>query len=532
MAESSGWFKHAIVSLFLGLYWVLDWLQYYRADPVRVRANPYLKGNFAPVQNTLHVSSLKVKRGKIPADLRGEFVRNGANPVHVPRGGYHWFDGDGMLHGVRLQKDNVTYINRYVNTLRYMVHDVVTVRLGELWGILGLCKIALSLLHGFLFYGKVKPSGSANTSLFYHAGRMFALVESDGPTWVKILKDGEMETMGIYDYKGKLSHNFTAHPKLDTKTGEVMAYGYRVDNAPYLFYSLIDKNGDLVRTIPITIPEATMMHDMAITENYSIFVDFSLAMRKLDFVKQGRIPFLFDPNRKTRIGVIPRHAKSEASIRWYEASPGFAFHIANAWETSPGSDDNEIVMQACRMEEFNVDEFGGGGTEPYVFNNAQNKYAPILWEWRIHLKDGRVTERPLADSAFLEFPKVHPDLVGRPSQYAYLSAARDTDLADTLFDGIMKVDLFTGKVVKRMSFGGGNGGEAVFVPRKGAKDEDDGYLMTFVYWPETDTSEFWIVDARTLSNEPVAVVELPQRVPYGFHGIWMSEEEINAQKES
>lgn len=64
-------------------------------------------------------------QGNIPTDLVGEFFRNGPNPVFVPRGGQHWFDGDGMIHGVRLQADgNVNYVNRYVDTYRLTVSHV------------------------------------------------------------------------------------------------------------------------------------------------------------------------------------------------------------------------------------------------------------------------------------------------------------------------------------------------------------------------------------------------------------------------
>ena len=64
-------------------------------------------------------------------------------------------------------------------------------------------------------------------------------------------------------------------------------------------------------------------------------------------------------------------------------------------------------------------------------------------------------------------------------------------------------------------------GEPVFVPRESSKSEDDGYLMTYVYDAASNASEFVIFDASSMSNEPVAAVQLP-RVPSGFHGSWVS----------
>jgi hypothetical protein len=36
-------------------------------------------------------------------------------------------------------------------------------------------------------------------------------------------------------------------------------------------------------------------------------------------------------------------------------------------------------------------------------------------------------------------------------------------------------------------------------------------------------SEVNVIDAKTMSADPVAVVELPNRVPYGFHAFFVNE---------
>jgi len=83
-------------------------------------------------------------------------------------------------------------------------------------------------------------------------------------------------------------------------------------------------------------------------------------------------------------------------------------------------------------------------------------------------------------------------------------------------------------------FGDGKcAGECVFVPRRGAESEDDGYLMTFVYDECTQSSQFYVLDAAHLGDPDralVAKVDLPRRVPYGFHGKWVSREQIETQK--
>jgi carotenoid cleavage dioxygenase-like enzyme len=44
-------------------------------------------------------------------------------------------------------------------------------------------------------------------------------------------------------------------------------------------------------------------------------------------------------------------------------------------------------------------------------------------------------------------------------------------------------------------------------------------LLSFVYEPRRDASDLVIVDAAELTTQ--AVVELPARVPFGFHGTWV-----------
>src|SRR6201994_5225530 len=80
-------------------------------------SNPYLEGNFAPVHEELTVTDLAVT-GRIPDFLDGRYLRNGPNPVaEVDLATYHWFTGDGMVHGVSLQDGKANwYRNRWVRS--------------------------------------------------------------------------------------------------------------------------------------------------------------------------------------------------------------------------------------------------------------------------------------------------------------------------------------------------------------------------------------------------------------------------------
>ena len=85
----------------------------------------------------------------------------------------------------------------------------------------------------------------------------------------------------------------------------------------------------------------------------------------------------------------------------------------------------------------------------------------------------------------------------------------------------MKHDLATGESVAYDLGEGRSAGEFVFVPDRDDAGEDEGWLMGYVYDAGTDRSALWVLDAHDFGAAPQAVVHLPRRVPYGFHGNWI-----------
>jgi len=479
------------------------------------RPDPYLSENYAPVKEELTASHIPVSHGALPKDIAGEYVRNGPNPRLVPKGGYHWFDGDGMLHGVRLFPDGTaTYVNRYVRTDIFKKEQqagrILHLRIGELHGYLGLLKIIFSSVKRL--FGLVPESGTANTALIYHNDMLQALVESDPPTAIRVLMDGTFETGARLSYDGRLKA-MTAHPKVDPETGEMFFFSYHFMEAPYARYGYIDKSGELVRTMPLDLPRPVMMHDWAITEHYAVFLDLPLVFDKNKLVKGNVIAF--EPKFGARIGVLDRYATNADKIKWFRIPPCYVFHTVNAWE-----EGNTIVLFSCRMEEIQFDkEFA---------NDAFH-----LVEWRLDLSTNEVVERNLFPGDAMEFPRIHPNLVGRKTRYTYAAAyasAQGASDAHKSTVGITKVDLDKRTIVKKFLYGPNKfGGEPVFVPKTNASSEDDGYLLTFVYDANANRSEFWVVNAASMT-EIVAIVPLPQRVPFGFHGLFVSEEELKRQQ--
>jgi len=73
-------------------------------------------------------------------------------------------------------------------------------------------KICYKLLHR---YEGVRDSSSLNVKLLLQIwGSIYESADS-----IKVLENGDLETVGIEDYGQKLKHPFTAHPKIDPVTG-------------------------------------------------------------------------------------------------------------------------------------------------------------------------------------------------------------------------------------------------------------------------------------------------------------------------
>jgi carotenoid cleavage dioxygenase-like enzyme len=170
----------------------------------------YLEGNFAPVFDEVEASDLPVE-GEIPRDLEGFFVRNGSNPRFRAPGRYHWFDGDGTIHAVQFEGGRASYRNRWVRTRAFAAEQEAG---KALW-------TGVTERPDF-----TNPRGpfkdSANTDLIYHAGKLLALWWLGGEAYIVDLPS--LETRGVETFGGKVP-TFSAHPKLDPATGELLSAG-------------------------------------------------------------------------------------------------------------------------------------------------------------------------------------------------------------------------------------------------------------------------------------------------------------------
>ena len=438
----------------------------------------HLKGNFAPVPDELTETALEVE-GAIPPELSGMYVRNGSNPVSGHS--EHWFLGEGMVHGVRLEGGRAAwYRNRYVKTAN--LADPGLKRISD---------------EGVIDYNV----SNANTHVLGHGGRLLALEEGSFPYEL----DRELETIGPCTFGGKLDTAFTAHPHICAETGEMLGFGYG-QLPPYLVYYRVSPDGTVAQREVIDVPGPTMMHDFMISRKYAIFMDLPVVF-DLQAALAGTMPFKWSDDYGARIGLMPREG-TNADVKWFEVDPCYVFHTMNAWD-----EGDQVHFDVCRISEIwrdAGDMSGGDGVQ-------------TLHRFSFDMATGAVSEQTL-DERGMDFPRIADARVGLKNRYGYTLMFGDGGIGSG-FGGHLKLDLRTGESELHSYGEGASPGEPVFVAAPGADaDSDDGWLMSYVYDDGSGRSELQILDASNFTAAPVARVKLPQRVPFGFHGSWVADE--------
>lgn len=448
------------------------------------QSNPFLIGNFAPWREEGDEHDLAVE-GELPKELNGTLYRIGPNPHYPPLGRYHWFDGDGMVHAFALRDGRASYRNRYVKTE----------------GLRAEMKAGRALFGGLIDprndpEAEALFKNAANTNVIGYAGRLLALWEAGLP---HELRRGTLDTVGLYNFCGGLAGPMTAHPKFDPENGDLLFFGYQ-PMPPYVTYHRADRGGKLVESRAVDTGLPVMMHDFAATDRYAVFFVCPSVFR-IENVAQGKPIMVWEPEHGTRIGVMDRKT---FALRWFETDAFYVFHFLNAYE-----EDDAVVVDFCRMERLDMtgNSFGA---------------APLPYRFVLDMKAGSIRKSQFDDYAS-EFPRFDERRAGYKHRHGYFAASRPGKAAFG-FDLLVKRDYATGRTEVQDLGESMAPGEPVFVPRSASSTEDDGWVFAVWYEARTDRSELVILDAKNFADEPVARLKVQHRVPFGFHGNWVSEE--------
>ena len=447
----------------------------------KVDNHPYLTGIFAPLTEEMSLTDLAVT-GTIPPALDGRYLRIGPNPVAANPASYHWFIGDGMVHGMRIQDGRALwYKNRWIRSRRVAQHLGASAAPGP----------------------RNRAQDVVNTNVAGIAGRIFALVEAGS---FPVAFSGDLETHAYDAFGDTLQDSFTAHPHLDPLTGEHHAICYSASRPDLIRHVVIDSNGRVIREEPIPVKHGPSIHDCAVTARYVLVLDLPVTFSKKTLLAGHEFPYAWNPEHRARVGLLPRHG-SAADIIWCDVDPAYVFHPCNAYDLPDGRVVMDVVAYAAMFDSS---------------TQGPDNVSGVFERWTIDPAAKR-TERTVIDATPQEFPRPDERLIGQPYRYAYTIALPQGRAARYLGGTkLYKHDLQDG-TRKVHDFGEGRyPGEFVFVPAHAQAGEDEGWLMGLVVNHPGETTDLVILNTRDFEGEPQASIRIPHRVPPGFHGHWVN----------
>jgi carotenoid cleavage dioxygenase-like enzyme len=448
-----------------------------------------LKGIWEPLAFECNIHD-PVVVGEIPKELNGTYYRNGPNPQYVYSENYHMFEGDGMVHAVTFHNGKISYENRWIRTEKFLKER----------------KSGRSLFGGMRDFMardesvKNASGNTANTNIIWHHNKLLALNEGAQPVELDV---HDLKQCQPYAFMNNtMDRTMMAHPKIDPKTGELFFYSYF---GPDFRYFIADKNGQITHQESIAMPFICMMHDFAITESFCIFPLFPLTWNFSRLMK-GEPIFKWEPNLNTRFAILPKYG-NQKDVIWFEDQAALGFHVVNAHE-----EENKIILDMVVMEDIPKDAV--------AFADDNASYVNYLTRWIFDLETRRVTKERL-DDMNVEFPRIDERFVGQKNRHAYMNGTIHKN-PNNLFDAIVHYDKKSNNKTIHHFGAGSFPLEPLFVPRAGSSMEGDGHLLSYVYREALNRSDLVILDAQHIDQEPIAVIQFPHRVPFGFHGCWVA----------
>jgi carotenoid cleavage dioxygenase len=445
--------------------------------------------------------------GDLPPELEGALYRLGGAWYYPPK-----FEDDVLLHAdgiismFRIARGRVTYAARYVETERLVANRArQRMRFGH-------------YRNRFTDDPDVRHlnASAANTTAFVHGGRLFALKEDSLPY---LIDPDTLQTRGLYDFAGKIdSRTFTAHPKIDGRTGEMVAFGYQATGnySRDVHLWTFAPDGSLRHTIRIEVPWLDMIHDMAITENH-ILLPLGGYQTSEEAARSGGAMWRWDQDAPARIGILRRDGDG-SDLRWFTGPKTCQLHTFNAWE-----EGDRIMLDA---------PFYCGNPFPFLQSVDRSPWSPRYGKAhlrRLHFDLGSSgsewREERLFEDAIADLGDVDPRYMGQRHRYCFGARKLGADGSKPAAMWVMPNAYVRFDVEQRqmsvLALGEQyRAGECRFVPRGQGAPEGDGWIVGVVTNGATGHGELVIADAQRLEEGPLARALLPFAAAPQVHGFW------------
>ncbi len=456
--------------------------------------------------------------GTIPAQLNGAFYRVQPDPQFPPRLSVDIsFNGDGMITRFHIHDGQCDFRQRWAKTDKWKLENEAG---HALFG-----SYRNPLTDDESVKGRIRST--ANTNAFVFAGKLWAMKE-DSPSL--LMDPVTMETFGFEKFGGKMTgETFTAHPKIDPKTGNMVAIGYAASGlcTDDVTYMEIAPSGELVREVWFKAPYYCMMHDFGVTEDYLV-LHIVPSIGSWERLEQGKPHFGFDTTMPVYLGIIPRRdGVTQEDIRWFKRDNCFASHVMNAFQE--GTKVHIDVPEAeNNMFPFFPDVHGA----PFNPQQAMSK----LTRWTVDMASNsdefdavtRLTDTPG------EFPRIDDRFTGLPYRYGWMlemDYKRPVELKGGSAGGLLMncLCLIDHQTKAEQHWWAGPVStlqEPCFIPRSKDAPEGDGWIVMVCNRLEEKRSDLLLFDALDIEKGPIATINIPIRLRFGLHGNWANADQI------
>lgn len=481
--------------------------------------DPARQGFFAPMRFEADVYDCEVI-GRIPSELSGAFVRVGGEWLYPSRFGHDDspFNTDGYISTFRFKDGRVDFKGRWIRTPRFLANRAAG---RQLFGI---------YRNPFTDDPTVKHLDRtvANTSALAFDGKLFALKEDARPYRID---PRTLETLGPWDFHGTYeAPTFTAHPKLDPATGEMVCYGCEASGlaSDDLYLYTIGKSGRVTREVRLKVPYVSMVHDIALTQKH-VVIPAGGYVTDLERLKAGKTHWGWDASKPQYVGIIPRDGDAK-DIRWFKGPSRGIIHTFNA-----RSEGHKVILEAPVFDSNPFPFFPAVDGSPWNPNGARAFIRRQIFD--LNSRDDTFTEEivlrePLAND-LVRIDNRYCSLTYRYGYVSYADAskpfdeARGGNLRARVINCYGRYDFATGRLDTLFAGSSHSLQECCFVPRKKDAAEGEGYLIGVASNYAEMRSELVIADAQRLAEGEIARVILPFRASAQVHGIWVGDDEVS-----
>ncbi len=455
---------------------------------------------FTSLERETRIPRLAVD-GHMPDWLTGTLLRNGPALFEVgPDRFNHWFDGLAMLHAFSFEHGRVSYANRFLRSSAYHAWKRQgRIRYSEF--ATDPCRSIFSGVSTLPVLGRVP---NANVSLERLGDHFRALTEIPVP----VRFDPEtLRTIGV-DIEIPNGRLGTAHPHHDRSRGD--RFSYETDLIPPSGVRVIRSRRGRRRVLAfIEDPAPGYLHSFGLTQRYVVILTQPFNFNLARFLSPDRGPIVtnyeWHPERPSRVHIVDRERGGVVST--VELDPFFAFHHVNAFDRG-----GHVVLDVCAYPDAEIID---ALYLKRIRRNRRDVPRARLKRIEVNVGRGTATERDLIE-ANIDLPRTDYERVNaRRYRYAYGVGLKGR--SSGFIDQLVKADVRRGESDSWQD-AGCFPGEPIFVPRPGARAEDDGVVLSVVLDTGRRTSALVVLDARSMSE--IARASVPHHIPFGFHGTY------------